>query len=148
MLRPIALLCFLTPWLATVTVADETASCEHCESNVTKLRLYFPPDVISSGRNPNGFKPEVARLFVDDIYVGDAILNLHDFVPSFRFPKSTVKIRIEMSDDRRFEKKMTFLGHGSTQILYVDLADQTAGKSSASETTSSATTSAAQPLSN
>ena len=148
MIRQIALLCFLTLWLATVAIADESASCEHCESNVTKLRLYFPPEVMSSGRNPNGFKPEIAKIFVDDLYVGDAIVNLHDYVPSFRFPKSTAKIRIEMSDDRQFEKKMTFLGHGSTQVLYIDFADRTAGKRSASETTSSAAAPASQSFSN
>ena len=148
MLRKSALFCFLTLCISTMAVAEEASSCEHCESNVTKLRLYFPPDVMSSGRDSSGFKPEIAKIFVEDSYVGDAIVNLHDFVPSFRFPKSTVKIRIEMSDARQFEKKMTFLGHGSTQVLYVDFTDRADTTGSARETALSIKTSAGQPSSN
>jgi len=148
MLRRLAALCFLTFCFATMAVADETATCEHCDSNVTKLRLYFPPDVMSSGQNLNGFKPEIAKLFVDDLYVGDAIVNLYDFVPSLHFQKSTVKIRIEMSEARKFERKLTFLGHGSTQVLYVDFADRTTAIGSASATTSPADASTTQPFPN
>ncbi len=113
---PVLVLC-----LAANLQAANHETSGNDDSSATTLKLYFPPELISSGRNPNGFKPEIAKLYVDDLYVGDAIINLHDFVPSFRFPKSTVKLRIEMSDDRKFETKMTFLGHGSTQVLYVDL---------------------------
>ena len=113
---PVLLLCLA----GNLQAADHETS-GNGDSSATTLRLYFPPELMSSGRNPNGFKPEIAKLYVDDLYVGDAIVNLHDFVPSFRFPKSTVKLRIEMSDARKFETKMTFLGHGSTQVLYVDI---------------------------
>lgn len=126
--------------------AEETVSCNLCDSNTTKLRLYFGPDTMSA-RNPNGFEPEIAKLYVDDLYVGDAIVNLHDFVPSFRFPKSTVKIRIEMSEARKFETTMTFLGHGSTQVLCVNFG----GKKPLAEPASVSTTpdaAAKQPFDN
>ena len=78
---------------------------------------------MQSGRNPNDFKPEIAKLSADDLFVGDAIVNLPNDVPSFRFQKSTVSLRIEMSGNRQFETKLIFLGHGSTQVLYVDIGD-------------------------
>lgn len=122
MFRHLFVLPVLLLFLAGVLQAADLETNSDGESNATTLRLCFPPALISSDRNPGGFNPEIAKLYVDDLYVGDAILNLYDLVPTFRFPKSTVKLRVEMSDARKFETKITFLGHGSTQVLYVDIS--------------------------
>lgn len=143
--RHFAAFCLLVACFINTANADEPAVCEHCASDASTLRLYFPPDAASSGRNPNGFEPEVAKLYVDDLYVGDAIVNLHGYAPLFRFPKSTVKIRVEMADARKFETKMTFLGHGSTQFLFVDFPHRKTIKGSAN-TPAPANTSASQAV--
>lgn len=135
-------LCFLGG-----AIADDghSAPCQHCNRDVTTLRLYFPPNAMSSGHNPDGFAPEVAKLYVDDLYVGDAIVNVHGHVPTLRFPKSSPKLRITMSNDRVFETKMTFLGYGSTQVLYVDFSKT---KRVASTTKGSSDASMARPFDN
>ena len=150
MLRHAAALCILTLCFHhPVDAADgEPAACQHCNWDVTTLRLYFPPDVVSSGRNPNGFKPEIAKLYVDDLYVGDSIVNLHDYIPSFRFPKSSLKIRIEMSENRKFETKLTFLGAGSRQILYVDFPKAKAASDTVNAPVTHADASTVQPFEN
>jgi hypothetical protein len=100
----------------------DNALCHACNSEVTTLRLFFSRDTVNAGQNPRGFMPEVAKVYVDDFYVGDAIVNLHGHVPTLRFPKSTVKLKVAMPDGRKFETKITFLGHGSTQVLFVDFS--------------------------
>lgn len=127
MLRYFAALCFLASSFAPMVGADEPADGEHCDLNCTELRLYFAPEVAYVGRGSSDFRPEIARLYVDDVYVGDAIVNLDGFVPSLRFPKSKAKIRIEMAGDRRFETEMAFLGHGSSQVLYVSFGEPKTG---------------------
>ena len=116
-----------------VVGADGLVTPHPCDSSLTTLRLYFPPEASTAVHNPNGFKPEVARLYVDDSYVGDAILNLHGYIPTLRFPRSTPKIRVEMSDNRRFESKITLLGDGSTQILFVDFSKTTDQKANGAD---------------
>ena len=83
------------------------------------LRLYFAPEVANAQRGESEFKPEVARLFVDDLFVGNAIVNLHGQLPTLRFGAGPHTIRVELND-RKFQSKVTFLGRGSTQILFVD----------------------------
>ena len=87
--------------------------------NTSTLRLYFAPEVMGAQRGESGFKPEVARLFVDDLFVGNAIVNLHGHLPTLRFGAGPHLIRVELND-RKFQSKVTFLGRGSTQILFVD----------------------------
>lgn len=64
--------------------------------------------------------PEVARIYVDDIYVGDTVVNLQGVSPTLRFANGERTIRVEMSDKRTFKSKVLFLGHDSTQLLVVD----------------------------
>lgn len=119
----VLLICFANPGSAG---EGELVTCLHCDSNVTTLRLYFPPSTIDMDQNPVRFNPEVAKLYVDDHYVGDTIINLHDHMPTLRLPKSTVTLRVEMSDNRKFESKVTLLGHGSTQVLVIDFSKSAA----------------------
>jgi hypothetical protein len=87
--------------------------------DTSTLRLYFAPDVTNAQRGKSAFEPEVARLFVDDLFVGNAIVNLHGHLPTLRFGAGPHTIRVELND-HKFQSKITFLGRGSTQILFVD----------------------------
>ncbi len=124
MLRTATAIAILATFNALPSSAEdgEYTACHLCDADVSTLRLYFSTDDVGAEHNPGGFKPEVAKLYVDEIYVGDAIVNLQGYVPTLRFPKSTLKLRVEMSNNRTFETKMTFLGQGSTQVLYVDFS--------------------------
>ncbi|WP_164101404.1 hypothetical protein [Candidatus Laterigemmans baculatus] len=95
------------------------AAIAHCGSDTSTLRLYFAPDAVSTQRGQAEFKPEVARLFVDDLFVGNAIVNLQGQLPTLRFSAGPHTIRVELND-RVFQSKITFLGKGSTQILFID----------------------------
>jgi len=119
---------------ADLSLADDPVVSQRCHAEVTTLRLFFRTDPSTSRENPDGFNFEIAKLYVDDLYVGDAIVHLYDYEPTLRFPKSSPKIRIEMSGNRRFETKLTFLGHGSTQVLYVDFTKSVAIAGSSSDT--------------
>ena len=122
MFRTLTAIAILLSSSAPLFSADDgdRAVCNFCHAESTTLRLYFQFATAGANRMPSEFKPEIAKVYVDDLYVGDAIVNLHGHVPTLRFPKSTVKLRVEMSEKRRFETKITFLGHGSTQVLYID----------------------------
>lgn len=87
--------------------------------DTSTLWLYFAPNVANPQREESGFKPEVARLFVDDLFVGNAIVNLPGHLPTLRFGAGPHMVRVELND-RKFQSKITFLGRGSTQILFVD----------------------------
>ncbi|MDA8743313.1 hypothetical protein N9N28_01655 [Rubripirellula amarantea] len=115
-----AVLAFLTLFLVHAVHADDVSPS--CNPEVTTLRLYFAPEIVASGRSADSFKPQVAKLYVDNLYVGDAIVNLYGYSPTLRFRRSTPTIRVEMSGNRKFETQMTFLGNGSTQLLFVDFS--------------------------
>ncbi len=89
-----------------------------CDNSST-LKLYFAPDVANVQRGETGFKPEVARIFVDEHYVGNAILNVHSHLPTLKLAAGPYTIRVELNN-RRFQSKLSLLGRGSTQILFVD----------------------------
>lgn len=95
------------------------AGLKQNNDDTSTLRLYFAPELANAQRGKSGFKPEVARLYVDDIFVGNAIVNLHGHLPTLRFGAGPHTIRVEL-DDREFQSKITFLGRGSTQILFID----------------------------
>ncbi len=123
MLRTVTLELLLFVSTAVCTFADETEpgtaiACAHDDST---LRLYFSPTVTNAqnGQPISKFVPEVARLFVDDTYVGDAIVNLHGHLPTLKFAAGQHTIRVQMSKDRVFESKINFLGRGSMQYLFV-----------------------------
>ncbi len=97
---------------------DAAAPCQ-CRDDTSSLRLFFPPEVSHAQQGQSAFQPQVARLFVDDVFVGNAILNLHGHNPTLRFGAGAHTIRVELND-RKFQSKITFLGRGSTQILFVD----------------------------
>ena len=98
---------------------DDSANCR-CDSEYSTLQLYYPPEIAIVNNSTLRFKPEVAKIYVDDAYVGDAIVNVYGNNPTLRFPRGTKRLRLEMSEGRRFQTEITFLGNGSTQILYVD----------------------------
>ena len=91
-----------------------------CVSDSSTLRLYFAPAVTNVGRGQSGFVPEVARLYVDGQFVGNAIVNLHGHLPTLKFGAGSHTIRVEMDNDREFKSKITFLGRGSIQYLFVE----------------------------
>jgi len=98
--------------------ADAPAFQQRIDDTST-LRLYFSPELSNPRIGQGAFKPEVARLFVDDLFVGNAIVNLHSHLPMLKFGKGLHTIRVELND-QKFQSTVTFLGRGSTQILFVD----------------------------
>ena len=127
MLRTLITTAILATCLVHSSSAQDGVNMKHhaYDAGVTTLRLYFPPSIVVAQQNQTGFTPEVAKLYVDDLYVGDAIVNLHGYIPALRFSKSTHKLKVEMSANRKFETQITFLGNGSTQVLYVDFPKST-----------------------
>lgn len=101
--------------------AEESSATalEQSNDDTSTLRLFFAPEVTNAQRGESEFKPEIARLFVDDLFVGNAIVNLAGNSPTLRFGRGPHTIRVELND-RKFQSKATFLGRGSTQILFVD----------------------------
>ena len=108
--------------VARASFADEASQPAPADSSrdASTLRLYFAPAVTNAQRGTSEFVPEVARLFVDDQFVGNAIVNLHGHLPTLRFRAGAHTIRVKMGDDREFDSKITFLGQGSVQYLFVD----------------------------
>jgi hypothetical protein len=103
------------------TFGEEVVATGLKQSNddSSTLRLYSAPELAIAQRGKSGFKPEVARLYVDDLFVGNAIVNLHGHLPTLKFGAGPHTIRVELND-REFQSKITLLGRGSTQILFID----------------------------
>ncbi|MGI9470264.1 MAG: hypothetical protein ACR2NZ_01945 [Rubripirellula sp.] len=119
MLRlPFVLLAFTIASLTSQSVRGHEA--ETLPSTST-LRLYFMPEEANRQLGTMPFKPDVAKLYVDGSYVGDAVINLLGHMPVLNFEAGQHTVTVRMMDGRKFESKITFLGHGSTQILVVDL---------------------------
>ncbi|NNE00568.1 MAG: hypothetical protein HKN47_24910 [Pirellulaceae bacterium] len=132
MFRSITVAAILMTFFTSLGRADDgdLASKSCCTSDVTTLRLVFPPELMDSGRESGQFQPAFAKLYVDDHYIGDAIVNLHGHLPTIQLPKSIIRFRVEMSENRTFETKLALLGHGSKQLLYVDIRQPAAKKPS------------------
>jgi hypothetical protein len=64
---------------------------------------------------------ETVRLFLNDKFVGNAILRHVDVKPSFNLPPGEHKFRIECEGYRTFETKLEVLQNGSAQWLVVSL---------------------------
>ena len=111
---------FVFAILSARAVADDAEANFPCDSEYSTLQLYYPPEVAIVNSSAIRFKPEIAKIYVDDAYVGDAIVNVHGYSPTLRFPRGTRKLRLEMSEGRHFQTEITFLGNGSTQFIYVD----------------------------
>lgn len=110
----------MTAILLRPTFADERQVVLQTETDTSTLQLYFVPKDARTQTALTPFRPEVAKLFVDDAYVGDAIVNLLGHIPILKFKPGQRKIAVRMSDGRSFESKVVLLGNGSKQILVVD----------------------------
>ena len=99
---------------------ESPVACPCCEASVSKLRLYIDASVVKPP-NHGRFEAQIARIFVDDNYMGDAILNLHGYLPTLHFSHGKYRIRIELPEGKKVEREVTFFGNGSTQILALEL---------------------------
>jgi hypothetical protein len=122
MLRILTLGLLLLATTTAMLLADDGApvTIQNGSSTDSTLGLYFAPEHMAGEQGRSQFQPQVARLFVDDEFVGNAILNVHGNSPILKFGAGRYTIRVEMDAGRVFESKITCLGRGSTQILFVD----------------------------
>jgi hypothetical protein len=70
--------------------------------------------------------PGLVELFVDDEFVGNALMNSQDGLPKLSLTRGDHTIRAEFQKShlysvaKVYERKITMLGHGSEQMLYID----------------------------
>ncbi|QEG38427.1 hypothetical protein [Roseimaritima ulvae] len=125
----LGLLLVSTTSTATLSYADEhqsdSATASHADYST--LQFYFPPTIANGAPGQAKFAPEVARVYIDNSYVGDLVVNLHGHDPSLRVASGEHAIRVEMSNQRKFDTKIMILGRGSTQLLVVDFNAKSPG---------------------
>ena len=101
-------------------LADDTSVSLQTQPTTSTLQLYFVPKETTGPLPVTPFKPEVVRIYVDGNYVGDAIINLLGHLPTLNFKPGERLLSIRKADGRKFESKITLIGHGSKQILVID----------------------------
>jgi hypothetical protein len=123
--------------------ADEGAVSPQTFSTVRIFFLneFFPDPIpsagdlssASGGGGAGGFQPanlrfEIVRFYLNEKFVGNAMLRLADVKPTFHLPPGEHLFRIECDGYRPFEVEMNVLQHGSTQWLVVMLERAAASK--------------------
>lgn len=68
---------------------------------------------------------QTARLFLDDAFIGNAMLRHLDVRPTLNLAPGEHKIRIECDGFQKFEQTLTVLENGSTQWLVVNFKRST-----------------------
>lgn len=87
------------------------------------------------GLAPTPTQFEVAKLYLNEKFIGDAMIRHVDVKPQLNLPPGEHKIRIESNGYDNYERTLTVLQNGSVQWLVIKLDRVTVPKNAASKST-------------
>lgn len=113
---------------ATALSDDGSPAPPTLATNTSTLLLRFPlAGAIDQTTGQDApWMPGLVQLFVDDQFVGHALMNSKDGLPKLSLASGDHMIRAEFQKSHLFdaakvyERTITMLGNGSEQILYID----------------------------